>query len=106
MTNQSPFRRSRSSLPVLKNGTNFSSTGTAVRCADCGPDGPRDAHGERTKPAQLHPIAASQGIHDLLKDHVDDALDVAMVKMRVRRCDLLDQLGFDHGTPRLKTKAL
>lgn len=47
--------------------------------------------GKRTKPAQLNAIPAHKRIHDLVKYHVHDALDVAMIQMRIGRRDLLDK---------------
>ena len=89
--------RSRNSLPVLKNGTNFSSTGTGGAGARVAADARRAMlDREGAEAAQLDPIAARQRLDDLVEDDVDDALDVAMEQMRIGGGDLLDELGLDH----------
>src|SRR5262249_46038264 len=51
---------------------------------------------ERPEAAQLDPVAARQGSGDLAQDGVDDILDIPLVKVRILRCDPLNELGFDH----------
>lgn len=48
-------------------------------------------NGERTEAAQLNTITARERIDNLIEDHVHDPLDIAMIKMRMRGCDLLHQ---------------
>src|SRR5690606_6599223 len=57
-------------------------------------------HGERAEPPQLHAIAARQRIDDLVEDDIDDPLDIAVIEMRIRGGNLLDELGLDHGVLR------
>mmetsp|Transcript_18127 Transcript_18127/g.28118 ORF Transcript_18127/g.28118 Transcript_18127/m.28118 type:complete len:319 (+) Transcript_18127:4325-5281(+) len=54
-------------------------------------------HREGTKAAQLDPVAPRHGIGDLVENRVHDPLHIALIKMRIFVCDLLDQLGPDHG---------
>src|SRR5690606_32615040 len=46
--------------------------------------------------AQFHPSATGQGIADLVENGVDDIFDISMEKVRVFRCELFDEFGFDH----------
>jgi hypothetical protein len=46
-------------------------------------------HRKGSEAAQLHAIAARQGGDDFTQYRVDDVLDVALIKMRILRCDLL-----------------
>jgi hypothetical protein len=48
-------------------------------------------HGKGTKTTKLDTVASGQGIDDFIEDDIHDALDVAMVKMRISRGNLLDQ---------------
>jgi len=52
--------------------------------------------GEDAKPSQLDTIAIAQRRDDLVEHRVDDALDVAVIEVRVVLSDLLDKLGFNH----------
>jgi len=49
-----------------------------------------------TETAQLDAIAARQGAGNLIEDDIDDALNIAMKKMRIGGGHPLNQLGFDH----------
>ena len=61
--------RSRSSLPVLKNGTNFSATDTEAPVRGLRPDARRAVlDREGAEAAQLHPVAARQRLDDLVED--------------------------------------
>src|SRR3954468_19062717 len=51
---------------------------------------------ERAETAQLDPIAARQGRHDLIENRVDDILDIPLIEVRVVLGDALNQFGFDH----------
>ena len=76
--------RSRSSLPVLKKGTRFSFTSTASPVRGLRPDaGVAGLGRERAEAAQLHPVAVLQRIDDLVEHRVDDALDVAVIEVRI-----------------------
>ena len=48
---------------------------------------------------QLDAIAPGQRIDDLVKDNIDDAFHVAVIEMRVRPGDFLNEFGLDHETP-------
>jgi hypothetical protein len=67
-------------LPVLKNGTNFSSTETEAPVRGLRPE--RGARcftvkaPNRSAPRGRH----AKGFHDLVEDDVDDALDVTVVR--------------------------
>src|SRR5690606_40603442 len=51
---------------------------------------------EGAEAPKLDPVAPGKSLHDLFEDHIDDALDVAMEQMRIRRSDLLYKFGLDH----------
>src|SRR5262245_26849712 len=51
---------------------------------------------ERPEAAQLDAVAPRQGSRDLAQDGVDDILDIPLIKVRILRCDPLNELGFDH----------
>ena len=79
----SPFSRSRSSLPVLKKGTRFGADINGAAGARVAA-GARLAGLDREGPeaAQLDTVALAHCPHDLIENGIDDAFDVAMVKMR------------------------
>jgi hypothetical protein len=52
---------------------------------------------KRPKTSELHPLSAGHGSNNLFKDCVYDFLDVALVKVRIFVCDLLDKFRPDHG---------
>src|SRR5262249_16011180 len=51
---------------------------------------------ERPEAAQFDGVGARQGSGVLGQDGVDDILDIPLVKVRILRCDPLNELGFDH----------
>src|SRR5258706_333362 len=51
---------------------------------------------ERPEAAQLDPVAARQRAHDLIEDDIDDALDVAVIKIGVCSRNTLYEFGLDH----------
>ena len=91
------FSRSRISLPVLKNGTDFCSTETwapvrglrpvrAGRCLTEKAPNPRNS----TRSPRGH------GVGDFAEDRVDDVLDVALIEMGILSGNSLDKFGLDH----------
>jgi hypothetical protein len=85
--------RSRNSLPVLKNGTHFSSTSTELAgawIATC--PGGTVFDRKRTEPAQFDTVAGSQRIRNLVEDGADDVFDIAEKQMRVAIGNNLHQL--------------
>src|SRR3981189_3333891 len=88
----SRFRRSRISLPVLKNGTLFWSTGT------CAPvRGLRPARAGRCFTENAPKTRNShQRRDDLIENRVHDVLDIPLIEMRVVLGDTLNEFGFDH----------
>src|SRR4051794_10575954 len=54
-------------------------------------------HREGAEAPELHPVAPRQRLDDLVEDDVDDALDVAVIEVLVGSCNLLNELGLDHG---------
>src|SRR5262245_24973659 len=53
--------------------------------------------GETPKAPQFTSVAPSQALEDLVENHVNDALDIAMIKMVIGRSDFLNELGLNHG---------
>ena len=53
-------------------------------------------HGKCSETTQLDAVAVGQRLNDLFQDGRDDALDVAMVEMRVSLRQARDQFRFDH----------
>ena len=51
---------------------------------------------ECAETAQLDPVAARQGSHDLIEDRVHNILDIPLIEMRVVLGDALNKFGFDH----------
>ena len=47
---------------------------------------------------QFDTVALAHGADDLVEHRIDDALDVAVIEMRILLRDLLDQFGLDHWT--------
>ena len=92
------FSRSRISLPVLKNGTDFCATETCAPVRGLRPvragrffteNAPKPRNSTRSPRASAAAIS--------FEDGVDDVLDVALVEMRVLAVrDALHELGFDH----------
>jgi hypothetical protein len=96
------FSRSRISLPVLKNGTDFWSTETCAPVRGLRPGAGRAMlDRERPETAQLDAVAARERRRDLAENRVDDVFDVALVEMRVLSGNALNELRFDHGPRRL-----
>ena len=94
------FSRSRISLPVLKNGTIFSVTGTLSPVRGLRPVRASALLGrERAETAQLDAFAARQRVGDLAENGVDDVLDVALIEMRIARRHALHEFGLDQRTP-------
>ena len=88
--------RSRISLPVLKNGTSFSVTGTLSPVRGLRPVRARRCLVEKApKAAQFDALAARERLGDLAEDGVDDVFDVALIEMRITRRHTLHELGFD-----------
>ena len=91
--------RSRNSLPVLKKGTRLALDvdGTPVRGLR-----PmrawRDLTEKAPKPRNSTRSPSLMRRDDLVENRIDDALDVAMIEMRILLRDLLDQFRFDHGS--------
>ena len=86
------FSRSRISLPVLKNGTDFWSTETwapvrglrPVRAGRCLTE-------KAPKPRNSTRSPLRHGAGDLAEDGVDDVLDVALVEVGILGRDALDK---------------
>ena len=79
-----PFSRSRSSLPVLKEGDVF--LGHTDRFAGPGiPPNPGipTLHRERPKAAKFHPLTIGKGGCDFIENSGNHAFDVPLVEMRV-----------------------
>jgi hypothetical protein len=70
------LRRSRISLPVLKNGASFSVTGTLSPVRG------------------LRPVR--QRVRDLAENGVDDGLDVALIEMRIAGGHALHEFRLNH----------
>ena len=85
--------RSRISLPVLKNGTDFLSTATWAPVRGIA-SGPRRSVLDRegTEAAQLDAVALGHSTRDLTKNRVDDVFDVALIKVGVLSRNALDEL--------------
>ena len=49
-------------------------------------------HRESAKASEFHSVAAREGIDNFVKDDVDDAFDVAVIKMRIRGRNFLHKL--------------
>src|SRR5437867_1080683 len=45
---------------------------------------------------QFNPVAAGQGVSNLVENSRDDALDITLVEMRIQFGDLQDQFRFGH----------
>ena len=56
-------------------------------------------HRESSEPPQLDPVAACQGLDDLVENDVVDLLHVLVEKVLIGKCDALDQLRLDHPRP-------
>ena len=52
--------------------------------------------GKGPKAAQFHPAPVSQRVRHLIKDDIDDALDVLLREVRIFGRQAVDQLGLDH----------
>ena len=79
-----PFSRSRNSLPVLKNGTRLASTSTAPPVRGLRPVralARLDRKGAEAP--QFDAVAVLHGADDFIEDRVDNALNVAVIKMGV-----------------------
>src|SRR6202162_677057 len=60
--------------------------------------------GEGAEAAQLDAVAAGERGGDLVQHGVDDVLDVALIKMRIRFRDPLYELRLDHAVRRPQRK--
>ncbi len=97
----SALRRSRSSLPVLKKGRNFSSTLTVAPVRGLRPTRALRRRTENEpKSAQLNAITVRQRSRDLIEHRVDDTLDIALIEMRITLRQAGDQFRLCHiGNP-------
>ena len=56
--------------------------------------------GKCPEASQLYTASLTESLDDLLKDGIDDLLDISFVEMRTLSHEALYQLGLDHGVPR------
>ena len=74
-------------MPVLKKGMAFSSTWTDEPVRGLRPiRASRFLIENAPKAAQLDPVAAGQGLCDLIENCRYDAINVALVQMRIELC--------------------
>jgi hypothetical protein len=86
------FSRSRISLPVLKNGTDFLSTETCAPVRGLRPVRAGRCFTENApKPRNLHAVTARKRGGDLAEHRVHDVLDVTLIEMRVLPGDALNK---------------
>ena len=58
--------------------------------------------GKCPEASQLYTVPLSESSDDLLKDGIDDLLDISFVEMRIPSHEAQYQLGLDHGGPQVK----
>ncbi len=51
------------------------------------------------KATQFNPVATRQGTRNLVKNRVDDLLDITLIDMRITVANLFYQFGFNHSNP-------
>ena len=84
-------------MPVLKNGTHFSSTVDGFARARVAAGAGRAVfHRKRAETTQFDPVAVGQRVGDLIENRADDIFDVAQEEMRIAVGDDLYEFGFDH----------
>jgi hypothetical protein len=95
------FSRLRIFLPVLKYGSAFAGTNTAAPDRGLRPLRALYRFVEKKCPeaSQLYAVSLSERPGDLLKDSIDDLLDISLIEMRVPSPEAQYQLGLDHGAP-------
>ena len=85
--------RSRNSLPVLKNGRAFSSTGTGSPVRGLRPRRAlRRFTVKDAETAQLDAIAANQRVGDPIEYRHHDQLDIGLQQMRIAGGEFRDEL--------------
>ena len=58
--------------------------------------------GKCPEASQLYTVPLCESSDDLLKDGIDDLLDISFVEMRIPSHEAQYQLGLDHGGPQVK----
>ncbi len=84
-------------LAGLEDRDTFSATGTCSPVRGLRPMRASRFFTEKApEPSDLHPVAARQGLRDLVEDGVHHVLRVAKIELGVMFRDFLHQFGLDH----------
>jgi hypothetical protein len=96
----SAFRRPRSSLPLLKNGTCLARTSTVSPVRGLRPERAGRERTDRAPKPRSSTRPPSSSADHALKDHADNALDVLLGQVRIFVREPGDEFGLDHRYPR------